>query len=211
MDWKSILKKVAVGVLIPLLLALLAGAGYGAWYFLVRPTPEKTLQAAIAAARRRDVQSFRATFSSPSLRALEGSWSGGGDNDGAGGGGGGWNAMMAGLLERSGAPPELMEAEINEADTRARVKIRLRGEPQFVSLVRDDSDPAWLRFLKDGGDWRLDVLSGIEAGLSDEARKAQAQEKNEAAANKDKEGAAPTEDFTLEPPKEEGWWKAEEK
>lgn len=205
MNWKSLLKKVAIGVMIPIVLATFAGAGYGAWYFLLRPTPTKTLKKAISFARQRNADQFRGQFSSPSVRALEGSWSGD-----AFGSGGSWRSMMTGLLENNGAPPEIMEEEINEANTRARVKIRLEGEPRFVSLIRDESDPAWLRLLKDGGDWRIDVLSGINEGLSEEARLAQADARNEAKADdKAKEGGG--DDFTLEPPKEEGWWKSEEK
>ncbi len=173
-------KKILIGALVPLVLGVLAAAGAGIWYFFVRQTPTKVLKGAIVDARERDIEGFKSRFSAASMRALEGSWTG----DAIGGGS--WNSMMEGLLDRGGAPPQLMDEEIVEQ--RATVKIRLDGRRRTVYFIQDD------------GDWRIDVLSGIDVGLSEEARKVQAT----TAADPDK---AKKEKERLAEPKKEGWWK----
>jgi hypothetical protein len=180
----STIKKVALAILIPLLLVLVAAAGAAIWYFLIRSTPKKVYEAAVAAARQRDVVDFQSTFSSSSTRALEGSWTG--ETVGRAGS---WSLMMEGLLEQTGAPPEFLEEEIAENDEAAKIKIRLRKKRRTVYMVKED------------GDWKIDVLSGINAGISEDARKAKKKKVESEDSTKEKE-------FTEEP-KASGWWKKE--
>lgn len=174
-------KKLLIGTLIPVALVFLAAVGVGTWYFFIRETPEDVLQDTVNYARQRNTDAFKTRFSSASVRALEGSWTG--ENSGAGG----WASMMEGILERNGGPPEVLETEI--VGERAKIEIKLEGRRRSVFLIQDD------------GDWRIDVLSGIQVGLSDEARKAQAKTtaENPEEADKEKE--------LLEEPKRENWWK----
>lgn len=189
MDWKGILKKVALAMLIPILLAALAGVGFGIFWFFVRVTPETVMNKAVTAARRTDMPTFKSCFSSSSTRALETSWSG----DSAGSGS--WTTMMGGLLETTGAPPEIGDVEI--VDDRAKIKMRLRGERRVVYFIKERTR----YFVVE--DWRIDVLSGIDEGISAEARKAQAPK------TVDPEKAAKQKEL-LEQPKEKGWWKKDE-
>lgn len=178
----STIKKIALAILIPLLLAILIAAGAAIWYFLIRSTPTKVYKTAVSAARQRNVEDFKATFSSASIRALEGSWTG--DTVGRAGS---WNLMMEGLLQKTGAPPEFIEEKLSEDEKAAKIKIRLRKKRRSVYMVQED------------GDWKIDVLSGINVSISESARKAK-KKKVDSEDNKKKE------EFTEEP-KEAGWWK----
>ena len=73
-------------------------------------------------------------------------------------------------------------------DERAIIKLRLRSRRQTIFLIKND------------GDWMIDVLSGINAGLSDEARKVQE------SSTKDKTKKEKEKELFTEP-KKEGWWK----
>ncbi len=179
--WKKIWKKLLVGTLIPIILAFLAGAGVLTWYFFIRETPRSVFEDTIAAARQRNVEDFKGRFSTASVRALESSWSG--ETSGRGGS---WISMMEGILDKNGGPPELLDEEIVEQ--RATLKVRLEERRRTIFFIKDD------------GDWRIDLLVGIDAGLSDEARKAQ---KTTASTPED----AKKEEELLEEPKKEGWWK----
>ena len=179
--FKKIWKKLLVGLLVPLILAMMVGVGVGVWYFLIRETPKSVLNSAVTAARQRNVDAFKFRFSSSSVRALEGSWAG--DTRGQGGS---WISMMEGLLEPNGAPPQVVKEKV--AEERALIKVRLRNKNQTIFLTKDD------------GDWKIDVLSGIQAGLSEEARKAPK------AVKKDGDKAK-KEDELFSEPKKEGWWK----
>jgi hypothetical protein len=104
--------------------------------------------------------------------------------------------MMAALLQNSGAPPEIGEVQI--VDERAKIKIRLRGQRRAVYLINQGT--RWLLI----DDWRIDVLTGIDEGLSPDARKAQALKAvDDETVEKQKE--------LLEEPKGKGWWKKDEK
>lgn len=186
MDWKGILKKVAIAMLIPLVLAMVAGIGFGVFWFFIRVTPESVMKDTVNAARRSDMKTFKNQFSSSSARALEASW------DGESWSAGSWTSMMTGILEKSGAPPEIGEVEIVE--DRAKVKLRLRGERRVVYFIKEDTR----LFVID--DWKIDVLSGIDEGISAEVRKAKAPK------TVDPDKAAKTKKL-LEEPKEKGWWK----
>ncbi len=190
MDWKGILKKVALAMLVPILLAALAGIGFGIFWFFLRVTPESVMDKAVTAARRSDMVTFKDCFSDSSRRALRTSW----DSD-TGSGVGSWTTMMTGLLEPTGAPPERDDAEI--VDDRAKIKMRLRGERRVVYFVMERKR----YFLIE--DWRIDVLSGIDEGISGEARKARAPK------TVDPEKAKAQKEL-LEQPKEKGWWKKDD-
>ena len=190
MDWKGILKKVALAMIIPAVLAMIGAIGFGVFWFFLRVTPESVMEKAVTSARQRNVEVFRTCFSDVSVQSLETSWRG----DAAGSGS--WSAMMTSILEASGAPPEIGEVEM--VGDRAKIKIRVRGERRNVFLVKQAN--RWMVIE----DWRLDVLSGIDEGLSPEARKAQAADTvDEAEIEKRK--------ALLEAPQEKGWWVKDEK
>lgn len=177
-------KKIAIAVLIPLLLIFLVAVGAAIWYFVIYEPPDRVLEKALVAARTRDEETFKGYFSKPSVRALEGSWTG--ESYGRSGS---WAAMMAGIMETSGAPPTILETEVAEEDHRAKVKIRLRDQRRTIYFINED------------GDWRFDVLSGVNVGVSEEARAAKKVEV-------DPEKAKKEEKFSEEP-KKRGWWKKE--
>lgn len=180
---KSMLKKLAIGLLVPLFLGSIAAGGFGAWYFFIRVTPQSVLKDAVGYARQRNAEKFKGCFSAASVRALEGSWTGE-----TYGGVGGWESMMAGLLSPNGAPPEVKE--IVEGEGRARADVRINGERRTIYLIKDKT-------------WHIDVLVGVDESLSKEARKANADLKNEALKGTEKLKAP----VVVEEPKEEAWWK----
>lgn len=175
-------KKIAIAILIPLLLIFLVAVGAAIWYFVIYEPPERVMEKALVAARSRDEERFKEYFSKASVRALEGSWTG--ESYGRSGS---WGAMMAGIMEPSGAPPTIVETELTEEGDRAKVKLRLRDQRRTVYFINED------------GDWRFDVLSGVNVGVSEEARAAKKVEI-------DPEKAKKEEKFSEEP-KKRGWWK----
>jgi hypothetical protein len=190
MNWKKILKALGVGAIALLAVSLLLGSVYAIFWFYVRVTPMSVMEKAVTSARQRDVATFRGCFSDPSLRALQASWTADGATAGS------WSSMMAALLQNSGAPPEIGEVQI--VDERAKIKIRLRGQRRAVYLINQGT--RWLLI----DDWRIDVLTGIDEGLSPDARKAQALKAvDDETVEKQKE--------LLEEPKGKGWWKKDEK
>lgn len=179
------IKKIAIGIAIPILLLLLAALGAAIWYFVIFEPPERVLEGVIASAQSNNPERFQSYFSSASVRALEGSWKGDGY-----GRSGSWDRMMKGILETSGgAPLPEGEPEITEDGQRAKMRVRLRGNRRTIYFVQED------------GDWRVDILSGVNAGVSEEARK-------EAKVELDPEKQKKEESFTEEP-KRDGWWKKE--
>lgn len=178
-------KKVLAGVLVVVLMAGLTAAAGGAWYMFFRETPTRVVEGAVQDARERDAEQFKQRFSVASRRALEGSWTG--DTVGQSGS---WNAMMEGILESNGAPPRLIKEEI--VGERATVRVELGSRKRTIFLIRDE------------GRWWIDVLSGIDEGLSDEARRAQA------ATTADPEQAKKEKELLTEP-KRDGWWKKSDK
>ncbi len=182
MDVKKMAKKILIGVVLPLLLIFLIAAGVALWYFFIRQTPERVVGIAIKAARQQDQDTFKEHFSTASVRTLENSWKSDLSTSG------GWNQMMDGLLERSGAPPEVVEEVISEDGSRAKVRILLRKKRRYVHLVDED------------GDWRIDVLTGINVSISKEAQKAKKDEKKPEDDKKKDDG------FSDEPQRD-GWWK----
>ncbi len=185
MDKKIVVKwvkRAVIGLLVPILLGFFAAGGFGVWYLFFRQTPRTVLEDAIQRARQRDQEQFKACFSAASVRAMEGSWT-----TDAMGSSGSWNAMMQGLLEPNGAPPEITDEKTT--DNRARLEVRLRGERRAIYFEKIESL------------WKIDVLTGIDAGLSEEARKLQAKQQPE----NPKDGKSAEE--VLAPPPEENWWK----
>jgi hypothetical protein len=186
MDWKGILKKAAIALLIPILLAAVAGIGFGVFWFFLRVTPESVMKKAVTSARRSDMATFKTCFSDSSTRALQMGW----ESD-TGGDSGSWTTMMSSILEPTGAPPEL--GEVETVDDRAKIKLRLRNERRVVYFIKERTRYFVIE------DWRIDVLSGIDEGISAEARKARAPK------TVDPEKAAKQKEL-LEQPKEKGWW-----
>lgn len=178
-------KKILAGVGVVVLMAGLSVAAGAAWYIFFRETPTRVVQAAVQDARERDVEQFKQRFTAASRRALEGSWTG--DTVGQSGS---WNAMMEGILESDGAPPRVVREEI--VGERATVRVELESRKRTIFLMKDE------------GRWWIDVLSGIDEGLSDEARRAQA------ATTADPKQAEQEKELLAEP-KRNGWWKKSDK
>ena len=185
MDWKGILKKLVIAMIVPVLLAMIAGVGFGVFWFFLRVTPMSVMEKAVTSARQRNVEVFRSCFSDLSARSLESSWRGNAS------GAGSWSSMMSTILETTGAPPEIGEVEV--VGDRAKIKVRIRGERRNLFMVKQAN--RWMVIE----DWRLDVLSGIDEGLSPQAREARAADSiDQAQVEKRRE--------LLEAPQEKGWW-----
>ncbi|MEO1266814.1 MAG: hypothetical protein AAFX99_01885 [Myxococcota bacterium] len=199
MDSKK-LRGILLAIFIPLGIILLTGAIFGFWYYYIRETPKVIVKKAIKAARQSDAPVFQSYFSPLSLRALETSWSG--ETYGRAGS---WAQMMRGILNPSGAPPEVLEETISDDQTQAKVQVRLDGVRRNIYLQKITRTDPYLNPLPICSDWqpdllcsdwRIDILQGINEGVNEEVRKAKAKE-------------AKPKKFAKEP-REQGWWRPEE-
>jgi hypothetical protein len=191
---KGFLKKLAVAALIPLVMGLVAGGGVGVWYLFLRQTPEKVFDGLISHARQRNAEKFREAFTDSSIQAMEQSWTGETFGDQ-----GSWNEMMASILEVDGAPPTYKKPKFNKDETLAELDVQLRDGRQTINFVKEKG--SWYQIDR----WKINVLFGIDAGLSAQARKEQAKAKNEAESKKDGEGGGAQ--IQIEAPQEDGWGK----
>lgn len=117
-------------------LALLAGC---------REKPSDAAEALGEHAERRDLVHFRALFTDSAKALLRRTWREDGLTEPQG-----WLDLMIGYLGRDKAPPEVLGEQLTDENT-AIVKVAKDDPKQGKRVVQD------LRFVKEGGRWRLDL------------------------------------------------------